>query len=243
MLYATVFIVTGAPAGDGLRNAAANVLPLAGLAAATHALIKDRVMPLSVPWQAGAHAFGAPAFALCWYALLLMTLAIFAMLAGYPFRITPFSGPAFSWQVFQGLLLYALVAAVTYALRGGRQAAALTIVNTPERAAPLDRYLVRDGDYVTPIAVDDIILITGAQDYSEVTTASGKHLVRLSLGEFEARLDPKSFLRVHRSSIINFARLDRAEPAGGGRMLAWMENGESVPVSRAGAQLLRSFVV
>ena len=151
-----------------------------------------------------------------------------------------FSGPAFTWQVFQGLILYALVAAVCYAMRGGRRAAPVTIV---DKQPLMDRYLIRDGDEMRPISTAEIVFIGGAQDYAEVRTLSGTHLVRMSLGELEARLDPKRFIRVHRSTIINFDQLERAEPAGGGRMVAWMATGESVAVSRSGAQLLRSFVV
>jgi two-component system LytT family response regulator len=65
----------------------------------------------------------------------------------------------------------------------------------------------------------------------------------MSLGELEARLDPTSFVRVHRSAIINLGRLERTEPAGGGRLLAHMSNGETIQVSRAGAQALRRFLI
>ncbi len=112
-----------------------------------------------------------------------------------------------------------------------------------ERGPTLERYLVRNGDGMSPIAVGAIVSITGAQDYSEVATDSGRHLVRLSLSEFEQRLDSSTFLRVHRSAIINFSRLTRAEPAAGGRMLAHMDNGDLVQVSRSGAALLRALVV
>ena len=135
--------------------------------------------------------------------------------------------------------MYALVAAVTYAIRGGRGAASVTIVAAP----PLERYLTRSGDEMVPISVRDIVSITGAQDYAEVTTLSGRHLVRMSLAEFERRLDPARFLRVHRSTIVNFDHLARCEPAGGGRMLPHMATGDLIPVSRAGAQVLRSLVV
>ncbi len=94
-----------------------------------------------------------------------------------------------------------------------------------------------------PIDVSEIVMITGAQDYAEITTATGRHLVRMSLAEFEQRLDRARFLRVHRSTIINFHRLARTEPAGNGRMLAHMTTGEIVPVSRSGTQLLRSLAV
>ena len=240
VLYAAVFMATGASLAWAVRIALANVAPLAGLALATHALLKSHVMPLSVQRQALIHALAAPAFAVAWYGVTVVMLAFVAGLASGNYALTGFYGAAFVWQTFQGLILYALVAAICYAIRGGRMAAPAEVET---RGSTLERYLVRDGEGMSPIAVGAIVTITGAQDYSEVSTAGGRHLVRLSLSEFEQRLDPQQFLRVHRSAIINFTHLARAEPAGSGRMLAHMDNGDAVPVSRSGAALLKSFVV
>lgn len=240
LLYALVFTQTiGEGTSQALIDAAANVLPLTLLAAATHVLVKGQVMPRSVPIQTAAHAGLAIVFATTWYALVLVLLAFVGGVSGHGWRVSGFSGPAFTWQVFQGLVLYTTVAATTYAIRGGREAATVTIVS----AAPIERYLTRSGDEMVPISVRDIVSITGAQDYAEVVTLTGRHLVRMSLAEFERRLDPARFLRVHRSTIIAFDRLTRVEPAGGGRMLAHMSNGDLVSVSRSGAQVLRSLVV
>lgn len=240
LLYGAVFLAT---TQIGLARAAtdafSNVVPLAGLAAALHVLLMTWVMPRTVPEQAAAHAGLAIGFAVTWYALTIVLLAFCGGLRGEGWTIEPFSGVAFTWQSFQGLILYGLIAATCYAIRGGREAATVTIVGT----APLDRYLVRDDEGMRPIDVGDIVTITGAQDYAEVGTARGRHLVRMSLAEFEQRLDRARFLRVHRSTIINFHHLERVEPAGGGRMLAHMTSGEAIPVSRNGAQLLRSLVV
>lgn len=238
-LYVLVFAqTTGEPLLQAMSDAVANVVPLALLAAATHAILKSQVMTRSVPVQTAAHVGLAVGFATTWYALVLVVLAFLSGLQGRGFAVSGFSGPAFTWQVFQGLILYAAVAATCYAIRGGREASSVTIVT-----APLDRYLTREGDEMVPVSVHDIVTIAGAQDYAEVVTTTGRHLVRMSLAEFERRLDPSRFVRVHRSTIINFDRLARVEPAGGGRMLAHMRNGETVQVSRAGAQLLRTFVV
>jgi two-component system, LytTR family, response regulator len=240
-LYTFVFVQTlGDSWVDAMISALANVTPLALFAAATHMLLKAQVMPLSVPRQATAHVLLAPIFATTWYATVLVILALFEGLRGGGFAVSGFSGPAFTWQVFQGLILYATIAATCYAIRGGRQAGEVTIVNVP----PLERYLTRSGEEMIPVSVRDIVSITGAQDYSEVATIGGAtHLVRMSLSEFEQRLDTSRFLRVHRSTIINFDHLSRTEPAGAGRMLAHMANGEIVQISRAGVQLLRAFVV
>lgn len=160
-------------------------------------------------------------------------------MSGGSLEFAGFTGGAFIWQALQGLVLYWAVAATTYAVRGGRGAAPVTIVS----AAPLERYLTRTGDEIAPVNVRDIVLIAGAQDYAEVTTLTGRHLVRMSLGEFEQRLDPARFIRVHRSHIINIDYLDHAEPAGGGRLVAYMVTGAVVPLSRTGSQALRQLIV
>lgn len=234
LIYAAVFMQTvGTPAVEAFRNAAVNVLPLALLAAVAHRLIAAQVVHLSGAVQVAAHGLLGCLFALGWYSATVFIYAALRFLAGEAFVLVGFSGPGLTWQIFQGLILYALVAATTYALR--------TV--PAEESERLERYLVRRGDGLAPVLVADILTITGAQDYAEVTTREGRHLVRMSLNEFERRLDPKSFKRVHRSAIVNLDHLERAEPAGGGRMVALMANGDSVPVSRAGSLALRSLAV
>lgn len=263
-LYALVFASAG---GDdlahGAAHALANVAPLMLLAAGVRGLLKGEVMQRSTPVQAAWHALLAICFAFLWYAALVVTLAILRGLQGQGFAIQGFSGPALTWQVFQGLILYAAIAAVCYAVRGAREAAQVTLVAgpqwpplqsvahqsmapqsiAPQSIAPMTRYLIRQGEALTPVEFSQIIALTGAQDYAEVATTQGVHLVRLSLAELEARLDPDSFVRIHRSTIINLAHLKHTEPAGGGRLLAHLSNGQVAQVSRSGAQALRRFVV
>ena len=239
-MYLAVFLqVPGAGLGEAAINALANVVPLALLAVAAHLLIKRQVMRLSVPAQIIVHVVIGSAFAAAWFALVTLAIAVIGAASGEGFDLTGFTGGAFIWQNLQGLVLYWALAATTYAVRGGRSAAPVTIVSAP----PLERYLTRKGDDIAPVNVRDIIVITGAQDYAEVTTLTDTHLVRMSLGEFEQRLDPQRFIRVHRSRIINIDYLDYAEPAGGGRLVARMTDGTTVPLSRTGSQALRSLIV
>jgi hypothetical protein len=226
--------------GDSATAAFANVAPLAVLAAAAHWLIKQYLMQWSVPAQIFGHIAAGAAFAVLWFSGLTLGLALVQVVkSGGPLDLTALTGGAFIWQMLQGLVLYWAVAATTYAVRGGRGAAPVTIVTTPR----LERYLTRTGDEIAPVNVRDIVLIAGAQDYAEVTTLTSVHLVRMSLGEFEQRLDPARFIRVHRSHIINIDHLDHAEPAGGGRLVAHMATGAIVPMSRTGSQVLRQLIV
>jgi two-component system, LytTR family, response regulator len=240
-LYTVIFVVTmGVGWVSSLSTALANVIPLAGISAATYLVLHQAVLPRGVWAQAGWHVALAPVFAVSWYALALVALMLLRAIETGVMRMSTFSSVALVWQIFQGLILYALVAASAYALRGGRQGATVQIVT----GQSMQRYLTRQGDELVPIAVDEIVLITGAQDYAEVTTLDRRrHLVRLSLGEFEKRLPTDEFVRIHRSTIVNLRHLDRAEPAGSGRMTLHLCSGDTVEASRAGTRALRDRVL
>lgn len=109
--------------------------------------------------------------------------------------------------------------------------------------AGLSRYFVRIGEELRPLDIDTVVSIGGADDYAEVRTLGGKHLVRVTLAEFAKSLDPAKYVRVHRSWIVNTHRIARAEPAGGGRLLLHMETGQTISTSRDGAKLLRNRVL
>lgn len=186
--------------------------------------------------QLAANLALAVGFTLGWYVATVSLLAWRdgSLLSGA--RIAPFRGVAFVWQVFQGFALYGAAASLAYlsvALR--RPVSATAPAAEPQRAA---RLLIRDGDEMTALEASDIILVTAADDYCEVSTATRRHLVRRSLGGLEAEL-PTCFLRVHRSVLVNLDRLIRAEPAGGGRLTLHLEAGLNAIASRTGARALR----
>jgi DNA-binding LytR/AlgR family response regulator len=86
--------------------------------------------------------------------------------------------------------------------------------------------IIRKGRELRRIAVEDILFVRGADDYSELHLANGEvHLHEKSLTALETLL-PGSFVRVHRSYIANFARVT------GMRHDAVALNGLPVPVGR-----------
>jgi two-component system, LytTR family, response regulator len=243
LAYSLVFVGTvQARLPSAMSSALANVAPLVLLAAIVMRGVRLGLMSRTAPVQILAHLVLAPVFSALWYAGTVLGLSFLALGAGHSFRLVWFEGPALTWQLFQGVILYAAVAAIGYAV-APRPPAARPSAGRAEAPPPLERYLIREGEDFRPVEVNDIVTITGAQDYSEVTTDQGRHLVRLSLAELESRLDPGRFVRVHRSTIIHLARLERAELAGGGRMLAHMSDGQRVPVSRTGVKALRPLIV
>ena len=55
-------------------------------------------------------------------------------------------------------------------------------------------------------------------------TASGSHLVDRALGELEERLDPRQFVRIHRSAIVNLAWVGEVRPELGGRLIVRLKD-------------------
>lgn len=102
------------------------------------------------------------------------------------------------------------------------------------RESPAARTLVvRKGRELRAVAVQDIVFIRGADDYSELHLADGSvHLHEKSLTALESLL-PESFARVHRSYIANLSR------AAGLRSGALVLEGATVPVGRVYRATLR----
>jgi two-component system, LytTR family, response regulator len=58
----------------------------------------------------------------------------------------------------------------------------------------------------------------------------------------EAALDPKLFVRIHRSYVVNLERVERIEPYGKESRVAILSNGAKLPVSRAGYARLQALL-
>jgi two-component system LytT family response regulator len=72
--------------------------------------------------------------------------------------------------------------------------------------------------------------------------AAGKsYLVARSLNDLERRLDPGRFTRIHRSAIVNRARIREVVPEGSSRHTVVLADGTRLVLSRSRAELLRSW--
>lgn len=83
------------------------------------------------------------------------------------------------------------------------------------------------------LPISDIRWIGAEENYVRICTDRENHLLRETMANFEGRLDPKSFIRVHRSAIVNLQyvkeiRTDSLE----GESFVLMQDGQKVPVSR-----------
>jgi two-component system, LytTR family, response regulator len=94
------------------------------------------------------------------------------------------------------------------------------------------RITVHDGKRVSWVNIAEIDWIEAADYYAQVHVHGHAHLVRESLQKLEERLGGK-FMRVHRSALVNIARVQRLDRLEGGELLGVLQSGVRVPVSRA----------
>ena len=106
----------------------------------------------------------------------------------------------------------------------------------------LERIVVKDGTRVTLIPVAKLDYAEAQDDYVALATHGAKHLKQQTIASLEAALDPGRFVRIHRSYIVNFERVQRIEPYGKDSRLAILADGTRLPVSRAGYARLKSLM-
>lgn len=234
----------GGSAWDALPGATANTVPTVAFGLAAYALIRGWLVQQRLAIQLAGHVLICAAYTLLSYWLLIVMLGAVSGISLIKFDVVPFPVRASVWQMLENATVYAVIATLAYRAAGSNEVRiVLAEREEDDSRTGFSRYFIRSGDEIQPIDVDSIVSIAGADDYAEVATLNGKHLVRLTLAEFEKSLDPARFIRVHRSRIVNLECIVRAEPAGGGRLLLHMEDGEAIPASRTGSRLLRDRVI
>ena len=105
---------------------------------------------------------------------------------------------------------------------------------------PLDRLVVRDGSKVTLIPLAKLEYVQAQDDYVLLKTADKSHLKQQTISSLEARLDPKRFLRIHRSFIIALDRMTRLEQTPSESWVAVLLDGSRLPVSKSGYARLKT---
>jgi two-component system LytT family response regulator len=109
-------------------------------------------------------------------------------------------------------------------------------------SAPLTRVLVRDGMQIHIIPANEIMYIKAEDDYVMIHAVQQALLKLERLSHLEKMLDPQYFCRIHRSFLLNISYLAKIEPSDKESRCVILKNGEKLPVSRQGYQLLQKIL-
>jgi len=106
----------------------------------------------------------------------------------------------------------------------------------------LERIVIRDGPHVHIIPVDRVDYVEAQDDYVGFRTGGKTLLKEQTMAEVEAALDPRRFVRIHRSYLLNVERLARVELYAKDSRVAILTDGTKLPVSRSGYQRLQQLL-
>jgi len=105
-----------------------------------------------------------------------------------------------------------------------------------------ERVLVQQQRKLITIAVNDIDWVEAFGDYSKLHAGNTVFLSNFGITDLEQKLDPKKFLRVHRSSIINLDKVKELDKYGKTYDVTMMNN-EVVRVSRGYMDALKKIML
>jgi two-component system LytT family response regulator len=96
----------------------------------------------------------------------------------------------------------------------------------------LRRFLVQSKRGVRFLNVEDVLYLEAAGSYVALHTEAGEHLLRETMSEIEKKLDPRMFIRTHRSFIVNVGGIQEIQRHFHGESVLILKNGGRVRVSR-----------
>jgi hypothetical protein len=175
------------------------------------------VVPFSI-----AHTLGMAALRLLWFAAIL----------GLPYSF-PVTGDRLAYEfakdVISYIMLNAGIVAIGFLLARVAPAppAAATEAPLPERFAVRKR-----GGSEVMVEVADIDWIEAAGNYAVLHVGGDTFEIRSSLSRLEGELDPRRFVRVHKSHLVNIARVTEVTPWMSGDWRIRLQGGAEVSLSR-----------
>ena len=119
---------------------------------------------------------------------------------------------------------------------------ALAALEAPQLAdtTPLTRLLVRDMGKIIPLQVERIEHLRSDTKYTAIVSEGHTYLVRLPITHFGQRLDPRRFLKVNRSCIVNLDVVEAMVPDESSQLVVHLRDGNRFTASREVSKQLRA---
>lgn len=207
------------PITGGLRNVAIHVLA---------------VVPFSI-----VHTLGMAALRLLWFSGILGE--------AYSF---PLTFERLAYEFAKDVFSYGMLSGGVYVLRYlfGRRSAPVSAEVQPAAAPSVidprlpERFAVRRRGKEIMVEVADIDWVEAAGNYAVLHVGGETLEIRSSLTKLESELDPKRFVRVHKSHLVNVARIVEVTPWVSGDWRIRLQDGAEVNLSRRYRQRFEALV-
>ncbi len=105
-----------------------------------------------------------------------------------------------------------------------------------------EKISIRDGNSVSIVKTADIDWVDAAGDYMCVHVGDDIHIMRITMKQLEAQLNPEIFQRVHRSTIVNLTRVKQVCAHMNGEYHLILEGGARLKMSRSFKDKMKHFM-
>jgi len=118
--------------------------------------------------------------------------------------------------------------------KGNKEPASQLLAKKAEPSSPFNRFVVRKGNAINLIPVEQIRYVEAQDDYVMIYHSAGKALKQQTMKFCEDNLPKSDFVRIHRSYIVRIEEINRIEPYGKDNHIAILHSGDKLPISRSG---------
>ena len=107
---------------------------------------------------------------------------------------------------------------------------------------PAPRIALKVAGRVVLLDQNQVDWIEADGNYVRVRTGSETYSLREGIGRIQRRLDPKIFVRIHRSIIVNIRRIRELQPCNSGEYMVVLKDGKELSCSRGYRSSLKSLI-
>jgi two-component system LytT family response regulator len=115
-------------------------------------------------------------------------------------------------------------------------------LETNSKQEYVSRLLIKSAGRVFFLKTDEIDYVQAEDYYVKLHVGRKGHLLRETMNEMEAKLDPAKFLRIHRSSIVNVDRIRELQQHFNGEYIVVLNEGTELKLSRSRREQLQTLL-
>jgi two-component system LytT family response regulator len=106
----------------------------------------------------------------------------------------------------------------------------------------LERFAIKTGEKILFIRAQDVDSIEAEGNYVRLNVATSSYLVRETINSIESQLDPRTFVRIHRSTIVNINRVRELQAWARGEYRVMLDNDAHYTLSRGYREHFDNFI-
>lgn len=106
----------------------------------------------------------------------------------------------------------------------------------------VERFAIKNGETVLFVRTEEIDSIEAQGNYVRLNLPNSSHLLRDTLNNIESQIDPRTFVRIHRRTIVNMNRVKELQTWARGEYRVVLLNGMCYTLSRSYRQHFDNFI-